>query len=326
MAKRNILRGGGLRLAILVLALVSSISLTISQPITASADQSVFVCTWNEKGGPNDYLPHNESDCTSKHPMDDYDYCTRDVNKDIHYDTVTHEPIYSITFTAITCYKRGSSGGGETIPPTPSKSDATLKFDANKGQDAPEPLKQSGTDGSYEFTIPTKEPTRKHYHFDGWSLDSKATKGTYRATNPEADTIDVEYGQTKTLFAVWKNTPPSLYGVKDVTIPANDPTFTPMLGVTANDVEDGDGITGDYTKAVKWSGHFDISKPGTYVLTYTVKDGAGASATLTRKVTVVDRQLHSMPSTGMKDSYLTMTAILVLMFGGLLARRLRFLD
>ena len=58
-------------------------------------------------------------------------------------------------------------------------------------------------------------------------------------------------------------------------------TFDPMAGVSATDKEDG-----DLTSKVTVDGKVDTTKPGTYVLTYTVKDSAGHLATQTQTITV----------------------------------------
>ncbi|SCB71485.1 immunoglobulin-like domain-containing protein [Bacillus mycoides] len=61
--------------------------------------------------------------------------------------------------------------------------------------------------------------------------------------------------------------------------------FDPMSGVSATDKEDG-----DLTSKVTVDGKVDTTKPGTYVLTYTVKDSAGHLATQTQTVTVKEKE------------------------------------
>ncbi|PHB81213.1 hypothetical protein COE98_30370, partial [Bacillus wiedmannii] len=51
-------------------------------------------------------------------------------------------------------------------------------------------------------------------------------------------------------------------------------SFAPMSGVKAIDKEDG-----DITNKVIVTGKVDLSKPGTYVLTYTVQDLKGHKVT-----------------------------------------------
>ncbi|HDR7389987.1 TPA: DUF5011 domain-containing protein [Bacillus toyonensis] len=62
-------------------------------------------------------------------------------------------------------------------------------------------------------------------------------------------------------------------------------TFDPMAGLSATDKEDG-----DLTDKVTVDGKVDTTKPGTYVLTYTVKDSAGHLATQTQTVTVKEKE------------------------------------
>ncbi|MET3297833.1 UNVERIFIED_ORG: LPXTG-motif cell wall-anchored protein [Bacillus proteolyticus] len=61
--------------------------------------------------------------------------------------------------------------------------------------------------------------------------------------------------------------------------------FGTMSGVSATDKEDG-----DLTSKVTVDGKVDTTKPGTYVLTYTVKDSAGHLATQTQTVTVKEEE------------------------------------
>ncbi|MEH7594275.1 immunoglobulin-like domain-containing protein [Bacillus toyonensis] len=62
-------------------------------------------------------------------------------------------------------------------------------------------------------------------------------------------------------------------------------SFDPMTGVSATDEEDG-----DLTDKVTVEGKVDTIKPGTYVLTYTVKDSKGHKATAEQTVTVKETE------------------------------------
>ncbi|HDR7392807.1 TPA: DUF5011 domain-containing protein, partial [Bacillus toyonensis] len=62
-------------------------------------------------------------------------------------------------------------------------------------------------------------------------------------------------------------------------------TFDPMTGVSASDKEEG-----NLTEKVKHKGNVDTTKPGTYVLTYTVKDSKGHKATAEQTVTVKETE------------------------------------
>lgn len=88
-------------------------------------------------------------------------------------------------------------------------------------------------------------------------------------------------GQGYALRAVVvENQVPEFAGLDSVTI-GHDQPFDPLAGVTATDTEDG-----DLTAQIQVSDNLDISKPGAYVLTYTVKDSGGAVATGMRGVVV----------------------------------------
>lgn len=69
-------------------------------------------------------------------------------------------------------------------------------------------------------------------------------------------------------------------GLSAVSIQAGE-EFDPLAGVTATDEEDG-----DITSSITVSGNYDVSVPGTYEVTYTVKDSAGESTSETRLLTV----------------------------------------
>ncbi|WP_141560065.1 DUF5011 domain-containing protein, partial [Bacillus thuringiensis] len=71
-----------------------------------------------------------------------------------------------------------------------------------------------------------------------------------------------------------------------LTVPAEviinmDDNYNPLAGVKAIDNEDG-----DITNKVTVDGSVDASKPGTYVLTYTVTDSKGHTVTAKQTVTV----------------------------------------
>ncbi len=67
-----------------------------------------------------------------------------------------------------------------------------------------------------------------------------------------------------------------------------------------------DNVDGDISANISVSGSVDTSKEGTYTLTYTVKDGAGNSATATRKVYVYEKQMVAdTVNPGNKIVYLT---------------------
>ena len=76
-------------------------------------------------------------------------------------------------------------------------------------------------------------------------------------------------------------------------------TFYKDQGATA--VDDCDG---DLTSSINVSGNVDVSKAGTYVIKYSVKDSSNNISTIERKVTVKERYI-APPVSGGKVAYLT---------------------
>eukprot|EP01137_Pigoraptor_chileana_P015158 Opistho-2@70747 len=72
------------------------------------------------------------------------------------------------------------------------------------------------------------------------------------------------------------------------------PQFTPYVddGATAFDNHDG-----DLTRGIQSSGSVDVNTPGTYVITYSVRDIALNEASITRQVTIDDVDECAVPST-----------------------------
>lgn len=85
------------------------------------------------------------------------------------------------------------------------------------------------------------------------------------------------------------HTAPVISGAGDATLDFGV-EFDPMTGVTAKD-----DVDGDLTKSIKVSGSVDTHKAGEYTLTYTVSDKAGNIATVTRIVTVKDKEPDETP-------------------------------
>ena len=107
--------------------------------------------------------------------------------------------------------------------------------------------------------------------------------GTYTVTynvTDKAGNAAVEV--TRTVVVTDQSKPVlSLTGGDKQTVPANQPYVDPGFAAT-------DAVDGDLTKQVTVTGTVDVTKPGTYDLTYTITDAAGNTATLIRTVTVVD--------------------------------------
>ena len=214
----------------------------------------------------------------------------------------SHDGSYADT----NCYHFYRCTSKWTTPTTPTYYYARLYFDANGGKNAPSGLSYSSTSsyGSHTFTIPATKPTRDGYTFKGWDTNRAATTASIQ---PGA-TVTVSYGSSKTLYAVWQETPkdttkPTITGVEDKTITVGD-AFDPKAGVTANDDTDG-----DVTSSIKVTGNVDTSKPGTYELTYTVSDAAGNETSVKRTVTVRPVMNASMPETGVASASLVLMGV-----------------
>lgn len=80
------------------------------------------------------------------------------------------------------------------------------------------------------------------------------------------------------------NEKPVINGAENITIKVGD-SFDPKSGVIATDKEDG-----DITSKIVITGSVDTSKAGEYVLTYSITDSFGNNTTMTRKVTVIDKE------------------------------------
>ena len=102
---------------------------------------------------------------------------------------------------------------------------------------------------------------------------------------------------------IGNNEAPVISGADDITINLGD-TFNPLNGVKASDSEDG-----DLTSKISINGKVDNTKSGEYTLTYTVSDSKGAVTTVTRVVTVFDKDapiINTNPEiTGVKDQTIT---------------------
>lgn len=78
--------------------------------------------------------------------------------------------------------------------------EARLRYNANGGSGAPGDQTYSESGDSHNFTVSGTVPTRRHYRFEGWSLNSGATTPSYHG----GDTFTVyKNDPDKTLYAVW---------------------------------------------------------------------------------------------------------------------------
>jgi len=92
------------------------------------------------------------------------------------------------------------------------------------------------------------------------------------------------------------NEKPVINGAENITIKVGD-SFDPKSGVIATDKEDG-----DITSKIVITGSVDTSKAGEYVLTYSITDSFGNNTTMTRKVTVIDKDDNEKPENPSKPN------------------------
>ncbi|SFD66353.1 Zn-dependent metalloprotease, partial [Bacillus sp. 491mf] len=105
----------------------------------------------------------------------------------------------------------------------------------------------------------------------------------YGANSAEAQAVEKAFDAVKikgTVKETAENQAPELTVPSTTTLHVGD-TFDPMRGVKAADKEDG-----DLTNRVKHKGNVDTSKPGKYIVEYSVVDSQGVNATATQTVIV----------------------------------------
>lgn len=101
---------------------------------------------------------------------------------------------------------------GEPEVKNDDKKEATLVFDPNAGTNivnnmpVPNPMTGTPEEGktTVSFPIPTTEPTREGYEFQGWNTAADNTGTSYQPGN----NIDVSVGTTGTLYAIWGDKSP----------------------------------------------------------------------------------------------------------------------
>lgn len=147
-----------------------------------------------------------------------------------------------------------------------------VTFDSNGGSAVAE---TQVADNGKDHVAKPADPTREGFAFTGWTTD-KAGKNAY--------TFDAPVTGDLTLYAQWKDSAkPVISGASDVLVKQKN-AFDPLAGVTATDNVDGK------VKVTVSGDDVDTSaKIGTeFTLTYTATDKAGNTATVTRKVTIVE--------------------------------------
>ena len=204
--------------------------------------------------------------------------------------TVAGEPRYATAdgspVTAITGLKASADGLKDGVLTMMEGDDATVDVSIEPYTATDPELTWTSSDPSVATVEPVKDAAapkaRAIRLIDSATVHAvKAGETTITvapAANPSTvtTTFTVKVGaKASTLNAV-----PTISGADDVTISVGD-VFDPKAGVTASDAEEG-----NLTGAIRIEGSVDTSKAGTYVLTYTVADSQGATATVKRTVTV----------------------------------------
>ncbi|MGF9767240.1 M4 family metallopeptidase [Bacillus albus] len=108
----------------------------------------------------------------------------------------------------------------------------------------------------------------------------KVATNKYRANSIEVQAVQKAFDAAKIKGTVKENEVPELTVPFTITLRVGD-TFDPMSNVKAVDKEDG-----DLTNKVKHKGDVNTSKPGTYIVDYSVVDSQGGNATATQTVIV----------------------------------------
>ncbi|MGE7864298.1 M4 family metallopeptidase [Bacillus mobilis] len=114
----------------------------------------------------------------------------------------------------------------------------------------------------------------------------KVATNKYGANSIEVEAVQKAFDAAKIKGTVKENEKTAENQVPELTVPLTitlrvGDTFDPMINVKAIDKEDG-----DLTNKVKHKGDVDTSKPGTYIVDYSVVDSQGGNATATQVVIV----------------------------------------
>ncbi|WP_395761602.1 M4 family metallopeptidase [Bacillus sp. 3G2] len=114
----------------------------------------------------------------------------------------------------------------------------------------------------------------------------KVATNKYGANSIEVEAVQKAFDAAKIKGTVKENEKTAENQVPELTVPLTitlrvGDTFNPMSNVKAVDKEDG-----DLTNKVKHKGDVDTSKPGTYIVDYSVVDSQGGNTTATQTVIV----------------------------------------
>ena len=116
---------------------------------------------------------------------------------------------------------------------------ATLSFDANGGEGAPDPIIHvvgSVDSGELGVDIPEQEPTREYYTFLGWGEkpDAAKTDKLYKFDADKASRRDIPVTKDTTLYAVWQENYKIIYDANGGT-DAPEPTVLESMTKTKTD-------------------------------------------------------------------------------------------
>ena len=146
-------------------------------------------------------------------------------------------------------------------------------------------------DKSVAGQVMPHNPSEAGYTFRGWSTDKTGIDKTKEFSAAIQVTGDM------TVYAIYTPTPAVLNAVptlivQDKTITEGDPLDLRSLIVSATDKEDGDLKN---KVQITNNGGFDNSKVGSYVITFSVTDNGGATATASATVTVTKKPTPPTP-------------------------------
>ncbi|MED2040557.1 M4 family metallopeptidase [Bacillus wiedmannii] len=121
----------------------------------------------------------------------------------------------------------------------------------------------------------------------------KVATNKHGANSVEVEAVQKAFDAAKIKGAVKENEKTEANQVPELTVPPTitlrvGDTFDPMSNIKAVDKEDG-----DLTNKVKHKGDVDTSKPGTYIVDYSVVDSQGGNATATQTV-IVERNEEAL--------------------------------
>ncbi len=127
--------------------------------------------------------------------------------KDSAPDTLTTIDIDPLELTRTVYAVYGSDVNGDGVADVKQEL-VELRFDANGGSGAPDPILALATLGvGASIDIPEQEPTLKYYTFQGWNEDALAETGKYKYNAAKRADQDILITQDTLLYAVWQENP-----------------------------------------------------------------------------------------------------------------------